>query len=170
LFTRSEHYSDEVVISAHGGYKPEDLEFDVKTELRFYSVLDAPANASGLICYSNMVKETIKSGGSSKNYRLSKFQGSHGSESGKAVETYGSIQTTLEESVSRIAEHNDLFITSSREELAKTGLTDPVKLFDVATVRNRGWKKEVRLQYVIEQLLGKHAYSVVHCSFCRVRI
>ena len=173
LFTRggTNEFADEVVISAHGSYKNGDPPFIVEgPALKFYSAEGAPANASGLTLYPHMVKETTDPGKPCRNYYLQKFQGYHGTESGKPAETYESIQTDIGGSVARIRDHNEMLATASTEALEKAGLTnDPVSLFDVATIRNRWCRDELRLKYVIEQLLKKHPYKVVHCSFCRVR-
>jgi Putative adhesin Stv domain len=173
LFTRgvSSDFSDEVVISAHGGYRAGDLPFTVEgPTLKFYCVEDAPANESGLICYPHMVKESRAPGDSCKNYRSQKFQGRHGTADGKTVQSYDGIQKEIENSGGRIREHNEMIAAASGEELRAAGLTDnPVSAFDVATIRNRKGHGELRLQYVVDELLKVHRYKVVHCSFCRVR-
>ncbi|MCA9543661.1 MAG: hypothetical protein KC613_04705 [Myxococcales bacterium] len=163
-----------LLISAHGVFvqelaffgRPLSTRVPAWCQLHFYaphgdSILDptVPAILSG----SYQVFETIRPGSPVVDYRLSKYQGRHGS----VNETYESITENLRA--------NEAVLDTIQQQAAKGRA---IKFgpnfafhFDVLTIRNRWWMKASvgeKLSDVLQALAtAGYRYENIHCSFCR---
>jgi hypothetical protein len=173
LFTRSSEvtFSNILVISAHGGIAKKSLptyQVPVGVTLQFYSKHGTPTADFGIHNFATGGKvkqqtDSVTGGNLAYDYELSKYQGKHS----KAEETYESI-----EKAQKYPSEYQRLCDDAAAEAKKKGVDMP-KLeyqatdFDVLTIRNRMFGGGVTLSVAVDAALEKHAYTMVHCYFCR---
>jgi len=158
-------YKDTLVISAHGGYDASSGDCDPPpgTELVFYVPHGAIQQDFGIGRFKNGVPryESFTQGNPCVDYSLSKYQGRHAGTKDKPAETYESI-------VGEIAGIEDE-VARQRKYAGKKGYnnTKVINTFDVLTIRNRAFSGDVLLTTALQAVTRVHAYTIVHCFFCR---
>lgn len=161
-----------VVITSHGGYSMSNRPFKVPAHMtiHFYAphgfILSDPSIKS---VTTGTIKpfDSYGPGAWCPNYKLTKYQGSHGGKPGKPAETYGDIAQGMHRDA-EIA-HTEQFLGRplNEEELGRIRHV----VMDVITIRNRKLMKSPTLEEVIQTMGSKGVrYTHVHCSFCRCRM
>lgn len=163
-----------LLISAHGVFlqelglfgRPLRTRVPAWTQLHFYaphgdSILDPTVPA--ILAGDFQVFETIRPGSPVVDYRLSKYQGRHGS----VNETYASITNNLDANEAVL---DAIQQAAAKGRAIKRGPNFAFH-FDVLTIRNRWWMKGSlgeKLSDVLGALQGAgYRYENIHCSFCR---
>lgn len=103
-----------------------------------------------------------------RNYRLAKYQGSHGSQ----AETYADILQRIDENRG-LADRQDQVRAAATQAERDSGLIEPIRRFDALTIRYRVPKTllGVTLRDVLQELdRHGHRYARIRCSFCRSSI
>ena len=158
-------YRDALVISAHGGYDNSSGDCDPPpgTELIFYVEHGSVQQDFGIGRFKNGVAsfESFTQGKKCTNYSLSKYQGYHGGTKGKPAETYDSIAGEIAGIEDEIAKQQKY---AGRKGYNNTKV---INAFDVLTIRNRVFSGDVKLKAALTAVRQVHAYTTVHCFFCR---
>ena len=170
-FFRSASSSNDVLISAHGGYYKGTKSFTVPgkrqdVQIIFYARHGAALQDPGmeLIKYRYQQKEIYFSEGLCMNYALSKFQGRHAGQPGQPAETYQSIADHIDDEEKRATDwFNKAVASKAKGESIKpaTGQIGMIREMNVVTVRNR-WRlgefglRDIYLSEVVK--LVRHAY------------
>jgi hypothetical protein len=178
LFHGDNGMSDYLLISAHGIASGSPFAVPAWTRLHFY----APRNRFLVMDMtrfnlSAVVEEEIEGGNLCPNYRLSKYQGSHGA----ADETYATLGAMVDHVRDSIAAGpqadpnipNNIGPNRRRQLLRNHRATyENLLPFDILTVRNRsvfkgGSLNGIKFNEALEELNAVHRYSFIFCSFCR---
>jgi hypothetical protein len=156
-------YAPSLVISAHGGIKENGAPtFHTKWgTLHFYSVHGQATDDLGIRNFcsggkDNQRTESIVATSNCYDYDLSKYQGKHNN----VGESYESI----EGSQNYVDDFNELLLQAG--DRAPKGSKQMVD-FDVLTIRNRWYNKNVTLSQALSAIGKLNQYADVHCYFCR---
>jgi hypothetical protein len=165
---------DKCLISAHGGYVKNNSSFKLSsigqgTTVFFYGEHTKVLSDPGLDLLAKrpviVQQHPAPDGDDIMDYVLSKYQGKHSG----AGETYSKITTKLAFDATRKAsyEAEDTWEYVLRTPAIKR-IYDSLATSHVVTIRNRWWKSDISLKYVIETVRAlKPAVTEFHCSFCR---
>ena len=155
-----ESQKEGAIISSHGGQAIFNGEFSVPdgVTLHFYAphgyALQDPSLFS-VILGKATVNETVKGPKKFADYKLHKYQGSHGNES-ENYESIGLLGMTDQELIDA---------GFSRQQLESRDKPLPL---DVITIRNRNMRVSPMLSDVLNLLqTNGWNYKTIHCSFCR---
>jgi len=158
--------ADELLITSHGHYwmgLTGSVTVPSWTTLYFFGPHQAALLDPGVQKVSFGMKSYEKAGPGTtvRDYTLSKYQGSHGSED----ETYASIKSDIDYNRDIIERAKE-----ATEAQLQPILDSGVKFekFDVLTVRNRRLRVDPNLSSVLNQLEAANMqYPHILCSFCR---
>ncbi len=165
-------YKQKLVITAHGGYTLSNKPFKVPANMAilFYAPHGFILKDPGIKAVSQGTVtpyDTYSAGSVCPNYKLSKYQGSHGGKPGAPAETYTNIAHDMHKGV-EVAQ-TEAFLGKPLDEAGLAMIKDVT--MDVVTIRNRAMSKSPTLEEVIETISSQNlGYTEIHCSFCRCRM
>ncbi len=187
-------FAPNLIISAHGRECDSPAEFPLLNgeKLHFYSHHGRKAPSRSILYAAGIHNdgegvmnpaETVSAPASTHNYFLLKYQGVNSN----GTESYDSVQKMQDRTQTK---HSIIIKGKSKDDdpnkrfmLKRVGNSDLIefhhgehelplirddKTFDILTIRNRWYGREVTLQKVMEAVrkLG-HTYTDIYCSFCR---
>lgn len=185
-----------LIISAHGRECPNPPHFDLLAgeSLAFYSLHGYTSPARSLYFAAGArnegegeidPSETVEGPGNCDNYLLAKFQGIN-SGNGETYDSVQALQTPdrhTHRRMVRVPENGVVPDNAHRFNVKRAYAKTIVEFydvegelpdirgettFDVITIRNRWFGREVTLATVMKEVRKlNHEYETIHCSFCR---
>lgn len=173
---------DRLIITAHG-IRTTTTMFKIKQEsiLKFYSNDKNSVQDPGLKKFFEgkaVPVETLRKGSNCYNYILTKYTNSARNAShNKNGETYNSIQTLMEndyvqqgmDGLAELIELGGAMPSGVRAAMRSNAMKNfKVKPACILTIRNRRFKADINLEWMLGELQKKgHTFSVIDCLFCR---